>query len=97
MIVRVPKRPLLTPVMIKAARELAGIDQTKLARLSGVTRKTVSVVERSSSDHVDARRRDVLEKIRSTFEFGFGLEFTFAGDPDGEGVRAGRNSDDVIG
>jgi DNA-binding XRE family transcriptional regulator len=75
--------------MIRLARELAGIDQADLAKRAGVSRKTVVAVERSLPARVDARRRLVLERIRSVFETTFGLEFSFPDDPAGEGVRKG--------
>lgn len=80
-------RPLLSPTQIKQARELAGIDQGRLATFVGISRKTVVMVESKSSDKVDARRRAVLERIRHVFECDFELEFTFADDPEGETVR----------
>lgn len=64
--------------MIRRARELAGINQARLASLAGISRKTVVAVEASLSESPDARRRAVLEKIRWVFEQGFELEFTIA-------------------
>lgn len=70
--------------MIRRARQLAGINQARLASLAGITRKTVVAVEASLPERPDARRRAVLEKIRWVFEEGFELEFAFE---DGETVR----------
>jgi transcriptional regulator with XRE-family HTH domain len=71
--------------MIRQARELAGIDQRRLASLTGISRKTVVTVEGAPPEKPDARRRAVLERIRWVFERGFDLEFTFANHPEGEG------------
>lgn len=86
MVMRGQKRPLLSPTMIEAARALAAIDQAELAAMVGVARKTISLVERTSSERVDARRRLVLERIRGVFETKFGMRFSFGDDPEGEGV-----------
>lgn len=61
--------------MLKLARELARVDQGELARLVGISRKTVVVVERELPAKVDPRRRAVLERIRSLFETRFRLDF----------------------
>ena len=76
--------------MIRLAREMAGIDQADLAKRAGISRKTVVAVERALPARVDARRRLVLERIRSAFETTFGLEFSFKEDPAGEGVSRRR-------
>ena len=78
--------------MIRRARELAGINQARLASLAGITRKTVVAVEASLPEKPDARRRAVLEKIRRVFEQGFELEFTFDGRSEIDGVRKKSSS-----
>lgn len=85
-------RALLSPAMIRRARELAGINQARLASLAGITRKTVVAVEASLPEKPDARRRAVLEKIRRVFEQGFELEFTFDGRSEDGGVRKKSSS-----
>jgi DNA-binding XRE family transcriptional regulator len=80
-------RALLTPRMIKAARALCGLDQSHLAALAGVSKKTIAVVESATPMRVDARRRAVLEKIRKRLETELDLEFVFADETTGEGVR----------
>lgn len=85
-------RALLSPAMIRRARELAGINQARLASLAGITRKTVVAVEASLPEKPDARRRAVLEKIRRVFEQGFELEFTFDGRSEIDGVRKKSSS-----
>ena len=73
--------------MIKAARALLGLDQSHLAVLVGVSKKTIAVVENATPVRVHARRRAVLEKIRQGLEIEFGIEFIFADESTGEGVR----------
>jgi DNA-binding XRE family transcriptional regulator len=80
-------RALLTPRMIKAARALCGLDQSHLAVLAGVSKKTIAVVESARPSRVDARRRAVLEKIRQRLETEFDLEFIFADESTGAGLR----------
>ena len=79
MVERAKIRKLLTPNMIRAARALARMDQSHLAALAGVDRRTIVSVEnaRVPSGKVDARRRAVLEKIRKGLE-DYGIQFTFA-------------------
>jgi len=84
---RQENRVLLTPRMIKAARALLGLEQAHLAALAGVSKKTIAVVESATPSRVDARRRAVLEKIRQGLETEFDLEFIFADESTGEGVR----------
>lgn len=66
-------RPLLSPEMIRKGRELAGIDQGRLAMLVGVSRRTAVAVEKELPEKVDPRRRAVLERIRTVFETEFHL------------------------
>ena len=73
--------------MIKAARALIGLEQSHLAVLAGVSKKTIAVVESSLPSIVDARRRAVLEKIRHRLETEFDLEFIFADESTGAGLR----------
>ena len=73
--------------MIRAARALLGLDQSHLAVLAGVSKKTIAVVESASPSIVDPRRRAVLEKIRRRLETEFDIEFIFADESTGEGVR----------
>ncbi|OSI40014.1 hypothetical protein BST66_00950 [Bradyrhizobium canariense] len=64
---------------------MAGIDQRRLASLAGISRKTVVAVEAALPEKPDARRRAVLERIRSVFEHGYEFEFTFPDHPYGGG------------
>jgi transcriptional regulator with XRE-family HTH domain len=61
--------------MIKLGRELAGIDQRKLAMLADVSPRTIGTVESSLPKRVDPRRRAVLERIRDVLEREFRIGF----------------------
>lgn len=93
-------RDLLSPAMLKGARALAGLDQGQLARLAGLSRKTIVLVERELPAKVDPRRRAVLERIRSLFEDRFFLDFdmgkqTVVRKPkDGKRAKSGSRSRD---
>jgi transcriptional regulator with XRE-family HTH domain len=78
---------VLTPSLIKAARALLKVDQAGLADLTGISRKTISLIEITKNDPTDPRRRKMLAELQRTMEEEFGLEFIFAGDSTGEGVR----------
>jgi len=84
------QRELLTPTMIKAARSLLSLEQTHLASLTGVSRKTIAAIETSKSNNVDPRRRAVLESVRRRLEEEFSVVFTFADASTGEGVRIAK-------
>ena len=73
---------------------MVGIDQRGLASTAGISRKTVVAVEAALPAKVDARRRAMLERIRSVFEE-FGLEFIFDDDPHGGSVRRIKRSSDA--
>jgi DNA-binding XRE family transcriptional regulator len=83
-----PKQ-VLTPRMIRAARALLGLEQSDLAELAEVSRKTIVNVEAdpNNSDRLDSRRRDVFDAIQTTFEVFFDVEFVFPDSTTGEGVR----------
>ncbi|MGY4368725.1 putative transcriptional regulator [Bradyrhizobium sp. LB1.3] len=79
---------LLTPALLRAARGLIGWSQTELAQHAGVSRMVIAKIETTvSSDRYDPRRRAVLEKLQRVLEDECGIEFTFANDRTGEGVR----------
>jgi predicted transcriptional regulator len=50
---------MITPAQLRAARALLGIDQRKLAELSGVSLPTIQRMKASKSDHV----RGVVETL----------------------------------
>ena len=81
---------LLTPSLIRAARALLSFDQAALAESSGVSRKTIALIEIDDQERIDPRRKEVLKKLRTHMEDELGVEFIFAGDQTGEGVRLRR-------
>lgn len=81
---------LLTPTLIRAARALLGFDQAALALSSGISRKTISLIEVDDQEKVDPRRREILSRLRQHFEDDLDVQFTFASDKSGEGVRLKR-------
>ena len=81
---------LLTPSLIKAARALLGLDQQKFAAKVGISRKTIALIEMMEPGPVDPRRRETLEKLRHKMEDDLMVEFVFAGETSGEGVRLRR-------
>ncbi len=78
---------LLTPTLIKAARALLGYDQATLAVKTGISKKTIGLIETMESVPTDARRRRVLEELRTRMEDELRVEFIFASADSGEGVR----------
>jgi transcriptional regulator with XRE-family HTH domain len=78
---------VLTPSLIKAARALLKVDQAELARRTGISRKTISLIEIATKDPTDARRRKMLADLRQKMEDELDLEFIFESDVTGEGVR----------
>lgn len=79
--------PVLTPSLIKAARALLEVDQAGLADLTGISRKTISLIEIAKNETTDPRRRKLLTELLRTMEDKLGLEFIFASNKTGEGVR----------
>jgi transcriptional regulator with XRE-family HTH domain len=78
---------LLTPSLIRAARALLGFDQDKLAEKVGISRKTIALIETMKPGPMDPRRRRMLEELRRKMEDGLDVEFVFASEKTGEGVR----------
>ena len=76
-----------TPRMVRAARALAGMDQSVLAEKVGVDRKTIVRIETDTRQKIDARRRDVLILIKEYFQDVRNIEFIFPSEKTGEGVR----------
>lgn len=76
-----------SPRMVRAARALVDLDQAELASAIGVDRKTIVRTETSTREKVDARRREVLLKIRNFLETNYAIEFLFPDEHTGEGVR----------
>jgi transcriptional regulator with XRE-family HTH domain len=85
-----PGNELLTPTLIRAARALLGYDQATLAAKTGISKKTVGLIETMETVPTDARRRRVLQELRRKMEDELHVEFVFAGPKTGEGVRLRR-------
>jgi DNA-binding XRE family transcriptional regulator len=81
---------ILTPSLIRAARALLHMDQVGLAESSGVSRKTISLIEADDSPPAHPKRLDVLRNLRKHLEEECGVEFTFASQRCGEGVQLKR-------
>lgn len=81
---------LLTPSLIRAARALLSFDQEALAEKVGISRKTIALIETMKPGPVDPRRRRVLEDLKRKMEDDLQVEFVFAGEKTGEGVRLRR-------
>jgi DNA-binding XRE family transcriptional regulator len=71
--------------MIRAARGLLGLDQSRLADIVGVARRTIIRIEADETDPTNPRRREVHEAIRDKLEDDFGIRFVYEGKT-GEGV-----------
>jgi DNA-binding XRE family transcriptional regulator len=83
------KRP--TGAMIRAARGLLGKELNSLAELVGVSPKTISLIEKTvHQDKIDLRRRRIVESIQQRLEDDFCIEFIFADENGGDGVRIGK-------
>jgi DNA-binding XRE family transcriptional regulator len=82
---------LPTGAMIRAARGLLGRELSSLAELVGVSPKTVSLIEKTApQEKIDLRRRRILERIQQRLEDDFCIEFIFADENGGDGVRIGK-------
>jgi DNA-binding XRE family transcriptional regulator len=81
---------LLTPTLIRAARALLRYDQATLAEKTGISKKTIGLIETMDTAPTDARRRRILEQLRTKMENDLHVEFVFAGTKTGEGVRLRR-------
>jgi transcriptional regulator with XRE-family HTH domain len=73
--------------LIRAARVLAGIDQSTLAADAGVAQKTVARIEADFSGSTDARRLEMLKLLSRVFAERYGIEFFEATEQSGEGLR----------
>lgn len=81
---------LLTPTLVRAARALLGYDQATLAAKTGISKKTIGLIETMESVPTDVRRRRVLKELRTRMEDELKVEFIFASAESGEGVRIRR-------
>jgi transcriptional regulator with XRE-family HTH domain len=81
---------LLTPTLVRAARALLGYDQATLAAKTGISTKTIGLIETMTSVPTDVRRRRMLGELRTKMENELHVEFVFATTASGEGVRIRR-------
>ena len=78
---------MITAAQLRAARALAGLDQRKLAELSGLSLPTIQRME--TSEDVVRGNVDSLTKLMSAFD-SIGVEFLREGIIDAEGGRGVR-------
>jgi DNA-binding XRE family transcriptional regulator len=78
---------ILTPTLIRAARALLDLDQEGLAQATGISRKTLALIETTTSMPTDPRRIRMLQALRETLETDLDVEFIFEGEQVGEGLR----------
>lgn len=74
-----------TARMIRAARGLLGLDQSQLAAIAGVDRRTIIRIEADDTEPTNPRRREVHVSIRDRLEEDHGIRFVYPGKT-GEGV-----------
>jgi DNA-binding XRE family transcriptional regulator len=75
-----------TPRMIRAARGLIDMDQTTLAELLGVARRTIIRLEAEDVAPTNPRRIAVIAAIRDLLEKDHGIRFVYSDRNTGEGV-----------
>jgi predicted transcriptional regulator len=73
--------------MLRAARALLGLEQSRFGLLAGVGQRTIARMEAEDLPQPDARRRRAVETLRKALETDFGIEFIFDDGTGGEGVR----------
>ena len=78
---------MITAAQLRAARALAGLDQRKLAELSGLSLPTIQRME--TSEDVVRGNVDSLTKLMAAFD-SIGVEFLREGIIDSEGGRGVR-------
>ena len=78
---------MITAAQLRAARALAGLDQRKLAELSGLSLPTIQRME--TSEDVVRGNVDSLTKLMAAFD-SIGVEFLREGIIDMEGGRGVR-------
>ena len=80
-----PSDKIPTARMIRAARGLLGLEQSQLAELVGVSRRTIIRIEADDTDPINSRRIEIHGAIRDRLEKKFGILFVYPGET-GEGV-----------
>jgi transcriptional regulator with XRE-family HTH domain len=78
---------MITAAQLRAARALAGLDQRKLAELSGLSLPTIQRME--TSEDLIRGNVDSLTKLIAAFE-GIGIEFLREGVASSDGGRGVR-------
>lgn len=71
--------------MIRAARGILNLEQSELATIIGVDRRTINRIENEGPTD-NPRRLEVCRKIRDTLEDQFHVVFVYPGRSTGEGV-----------
>jgi DNA-binding XRE family transcriptional regulator len=77
--------------MIRAARALLGLEQSQLAEIVGVARRTIIRIEADDTEPTNPRRREIHEAIRDRLEEKYGIRFVYPGKTGGGVImRKGR-------
>jgi DNA-binding XRE family transcriptional regulator len=71
--------------MIRAARGILNLEQSELATIIGVDRRTINRIENDGPTE-NPRRLEVCKKIRDTLENEFHVVFIYQDKSTGEGV-----------
>ena len=80
-----PSDKIPTARMIRAARGLLGLEQSQLAELVGVARRTIIRIETDDAEPSNPRRIEIHITIRDQLEKKHGILFVYPGET-GEGV-----------
>lgn len=80
---------MITPAQCRAARALLGITQEQVAKVSGVSLRTISHFEGEQRRPIRAN----LQAIQDTFERKYGIQF-IAENGGGAGIRLLKRSDE---
>ena len=80
-----PSDKIPTARMIRAARGLLGLEQSQLAELVGVSRRTIIRIEADDTEPSNSRRIEIHGAIQDRLERKFGILFVYPGET-GEGV-----------
>ena len=80
-----PSNEIPSARMVRAARALLGLEQSQLADIVGVARRTIIRIESDDAKPTNPRRREIHEAIRDRLEKKFGVLFVYPGET-GEGV-----------
>jgi DNA-binding XRE family transcriptional regulator len=79
------------PFRERRTGDRCGIDQEELAKKVGISCKTIALIETMKPGPLDPRRRRILEDLKRKMEVELNVEFIFAGEKSGEGVRIKRS------